>query len=265
MKYSLENNNFELLQKGHPDALEFIYAKYHRRLFWLGKQLIKDEFVIATVLQDTFLKLWEKRDKIERPEHIYFFLRYVMKKECIYYYCRPGNKFHRNINRLEYYENYQEYMHGHDPEKDDEHLLDQEADQKAFNRIRSIFPLLTAKRRHLIELCLKYGFQYKAIAQVMGTSIIETSNEIKKAIEDIKNIVNQGSTLAAKPKPVIAEDIQGEMTNEQEKVLQLRTEKQYSFASIAKELNLSQKEVHAAFMAAYKLMQEKHQEQLESA
>ncbi|MDT0644217.1 sigma-70 family RNA polymerase sigma factor [Zunongwangia sp. F363] len=256
---------FDLLKQGHPDALELIYAKYQRRIFWVGKQLIRDEFVIETILQDTFLKLWEKREGIERPEHIYFFLRYVMKRECTYYYCRPKNDFYRNINRLEFYEDYQEHMHGYDPQKEDEHLVDQEADQEAFDRIRSIFPLLSAERRHLIKLCLKYGFQYKAIANVMGTSITYTSNEVKRAIEDIKEIIHTGSTLNAKTKPVVTVKIEGTMTKEQEKVLQLRTEKHYSFASIARELNLSKKEVHKEFMAAYKLMQEKHEQQLKSA
>jgi len=252
---------FELLKQGHPDALELIYARYSRSIFWVGKRLISDEFVIETLVQDTFLKLWEKRDRIERPEHIYFFLRFVMKRECTYYYCRPRNKFYRNINRLEYYENYQEYMHGYDPRKEDEHIIDQEADQKAFDRIRSVFPLLSAERRRLIELCLKYGFQYKPIAQVMGTSITQTSNEVKRAIKDIKTIINQGTALETKQKPAIAIKVQGEMTEDQEKVLQLRYEKKYSFASIATELKLSQKEVHAAFMAAYKVMQEKHEQQ----
>jgi RNA polymerase sigma factor (sigma-70 family) len=252
---------FELLQQGHPDALEFIYARYHRRLFWLGKQLIRDEFVIETILQDTFLKLWEQRNGIERPEHIYFFLRYVMKRDCTYYYARPKNNFYRNINRLEYYEDYEKYMHGYDPEKEDEHLLDCETQQKAFDRVSRVFPLLSPERRRLIELCLKYGFQYKAIAQLMGTSITYTSNEVKRAIEDIKNIIHQGSNLETKPKPVVAVKLQGKMTEEQEKVLQLRTESQYSFASIAKELNLSQKEVHKEFMAAYKLLQLKHEQQ----
>lgn len=255
----MSQQNFELLKNGDPTALEHIHAKYHRRIFWVGKQLIEDEFVIETLAQDTFLKLWEKRDHIERPEHIFYFLRYVMKRECTYFYCRPRNKFHRNLNSLEYYEDYQEYMHGYDPGRGDEHLLDQEDDQKAFNRIRSVFPLLTAERRRLIELCLKYEFQYKTIAQVMGTSITYTSNEVKRAINDIKNIIHQGSNLETKPKPVVAVKLQGTMTLEQKKVLQLRTERQYSFAAIAQELNLTQKEVHQEFMAAYKLMQEKHE------
>jgi RNA polymerase sigma factor (sigma-70 family) len=252
---------FELLQQGHPDALEFIYSKYHRRIFWIGKQLIQDEFVIETILQDTFLKLWEQRDGIERPEHIFFFLRYVMKRDCTYYYARPKNNFYRNINRLEYYEDYEKYMHGFDPEEEDELLLDSGTQQKAFDRVSRVFPLLSAERRRLIELCLKYGFQYKAISQLMGTSITYTSNEVKRAIEDIKNIIHQGSTLETTPKPMIAVKIQGKMTEEQEKVLQLRTERQYSFAAIAKELNLSQKEVHKEFMTAYKLLQLKHEQQ----
>ncbi len=252
---------FKLLQQGHPGALEFIYARYHHRIFCLGKQLIKDEFVIETILQNTFLKLWENRDAIENPEHIYFFLRHVMKRDCTCYYTRPKNNFYRTTRRLEYYENYQEYMYGYDPEKEDEHLLRQEANQKSFDRIQNVLPLLSSERKLLIELCLKYGFQYKTIAQAIGSSITKTSIKVKSAIEDIKNIINTGSSLEAKPKPMLAVKIQGTMTREQEKVLQLRTEMQYSFATIAKELKLSEKEVHKEFMTAYKLTLKHEQQQ----
>ena len=252
---------FELLQHGHPDALEFIYNKYYRNIFWVGRQILNDDFAVETLVQDTFLILWEKRDRIEGPEHIYYFLRMVMKRECYTYYVRPKNKFFRTVNSLESYENYQEYIHGYDPEKEDQNLQNHETQQKAFDRIRRVIPLLSAERSRLVELCLKYDFRYNTIGQVMGTSIIYTSNEVKSAIEDIKNIIHQDSTLEKKPKPVVAVKIQRKMTPEQERVLQLRTEKQYSFASIAKELNLSQKEVHQEFMAAYKLIQQKHEQQ----
>ncbi|WBL22713.1 RNA polymerase sigma factor [Zunongwangia sp. HRR-M8] len=252
---------FKLLKEGHPDAMEFIYARYHRRLFGLGKKLIRDEFVIEIILQDTFLKLWENRDRIQEPEHIFFFLRYVMKRDCTYYYTRPRNRFHRNINRLDNYENYQEYMHGYDPQKEDHHLQAQEADQKAFDQISRVFPLLSPERRRLIELCLKYGFQYKNIARVMGTSTTYTSNEVKRAIADLKKIIHQGRNLDSKQKQEVTVKLQGKMTEEQEKVLQLRNEMHYSFAAIAEELQLSQKEVHKEFVTAYKLLQSKHTQQ----
>ena len=251
---------FTLLRQGHPDAMELIYARYHRKLFWIGKQFISDEFVIDTVLQDTFLKLWEKRDYIADPDHIFYFLRYVMKRDCKFYYTSSRNKFQRNIDRLDNYENYQEYMHGYDPQKEDHHLQDQEADQKAFDRISRIFPLLSPDRKYLIELCLKYGFQYKNIAELMGTSTTYTSNEVKRAIDDIKKIIHQGSNLGSKPDQIQVKK-NTRITREQEKVLQLRNEMHYSFAAIAEELQLSQKEVHKEFVTAYKLLQSKHKRQ----
>tara|TARA_E500000318_G_C3442201_1_gene165443 strand:+ start:100 stop:594 length:495 start_codon:yes stop_codon:yes gene_type:complete len=161
---------------------------------------------------------------------------------------------------LDNYENYQEYIHGYDPESEDEHLKDQEVNQKALDRIRCVFPLLRPERRYLIELCLKYGFQYKNIAELMGTSTTYTSNEVKRAIDDIKKIIHQGSNLGSKPDQIQVKK-NTRITREQEKVLQLRNEMHYSFAAIAEELQLSQKEVHKEFVTAYKLLQSKHKQQ----
>lgn len=259
----MRDNTYELLKKGDPAALVTIYYKYRRQLFWVGKQNMRDEFVIETLVQDAFLKLWEHRDRIEEPKHIYFFLRYVVKTECTYYYYRPKNQFYRAMARLENFGNYQDFMLGYDPIVEDEHLKDQQTEQEAFDRIKKILPLLSSEKSHLIELCLKHGFRYKYIGQLMGKGITETSNQVKRAIREIKAIITQGSGLDTQNSTIIK--AQGTITEQQKKVLQLRCEQKESFAAIAKELNLSQKEVHSQFMAAYKLMQQKHEQQLKSA
>lgn len=256
----MSHNYFELLKKSDPSALEKIHIRYSRSIFWVGKQIIDDDFVVDTLVQDSFLKLWTYRDRIESPKHIYFFLRLVMKRSCYSYYVMPKTKFYRNINRLEYYDNYQEYMHGYDPREEDEHKINQEASQKTFDQIKSLLPLLNSERKRLIELCLKYGFQYKPISLAMGTSITESSNQVKRAIEDIKSIIHQGETLKFQQERT-TENGAEVMTAQQQTILELRYQEKQSFASIARALNLSHKEVHKEFMTAYKLMREKKQQE----
>ena len=260
----MRDNHFNLLKKSHSTALTKIYAKYNRRIFWVGNELINDDFVIENLVQDAFLKLWVHRDTIETPEHIFFFLRFVMKRECISYYTKLRHQFYRKISSLENYENYHDYLLKDDPFTDSECLRRHEADQEAFDQIKKVLPLLDAEQQHLIELCLKFGFQYKAISEAMGSSVTQTSNDVKAAIRDIKGIIHRGGHFE-KPKPATKIRLGGVMTKEQKEVMRLRCEKKYSFAAIATQLNLSQKEVQKKFIAAYKLLEEKHQEQLQSA
>lgn len=256
----MKTNTYEQLKQGCPKALTAIYGEYKRRIFGMGRYLLRDDFVIECLVQDTFLKLWVHRDRIEDPEHILNFLLFVMKRECISYYTRPRNDFHRKIRSLDSYENYQDYMAGYDPLNEIEAKKAQEREQQNFERIQSVLPLLDAEGKHLIELCLKYGFQYKAIAQAMGSSVTDTSLKVKRAIATLKTIIDQGGTLNSAQKPATIK-LQGTMTPAQVEILKMRCEKKYSFAAIAETLNRSQKEVHRDFMIAYKLLQEKHNQQ----
>lgn len=128
---------YELLKKGNPTALEHIHLRYKRLLFWVGWQVLKDDFVVDTIVQDTFLKLWLHRDTIETPDHITGFLRFVMKRGCISYITAPKNKFNRLVASLESFENYQDYPVGYDPLNDKEYLNSQKSDQSKFDEVKT--------------------------------------------------------------------------------------------------------------------------------
>jgi RNA polymerase sigma factor (sigma-70 family) len=265
MKPSKDIINYELLKKGSPSALSEIHTMYSKSIYWIGRSLIEDSFVVETLVQDTFLKLWVNRDSIESPKHIFNFLRYVMTRECNHFYARPRNRFLRDVHSLEHFGNYQDYMAGFDPKDDIEHLDAQTSQQSDLERMQKVLSVLVPERRRLIELCLKYGFRYKEISKVMGKSTTETSREVKLAILDIKTIIDQGKVLDVKIRTAVGLKVQGSVTGEQARILELRCEKRYSFAVIAKELGLSQKEVHSEFMVAYRSLQDKHQQELRSA
>ena len=254
-------SSFELFKHGCPLAFNAIYTQYHRQIYWMGRSLIKDVFVVETLVQDTFLTLWEKREQIESPQHLVNFLYTVISNECKWYYARPRNQFNRECYALEKMENYQAFMLGYDPTAVDIHLEDQQQ-QKEYEQVIKVLPLLGAQRQRLIELCLQHGFKYRTISEQLGISIKETSNTLQLTIKEIKNILQQGYVLQAQEPEPIKNEV-GQMTAQEARVLELRCQQHYSFAQIANELQLSQKEVHRAFTTAYKLLQQ--HEHLQSA
>ena len=247
---------YELLKKGNPTSLEHIHSRYKRLLFWLGKQMLEDDFAVETLVQDTFLKLWIYRESIETPNHILGFLRFVLKRDCITYFNAPKNKFIRLITSLERFENYQDYLVGYDPLQDTEHLLRQESDQKDFDEVNRVLNVISPKRRHLIKLCLEYGFQYKPIADAMGSSVTAISNEVNKAIDDLRKIIKGSSFEQPEKKDSDNKELPVKLSNRQLEILKRRFEQKSSFKIIAQELKLSEKEVHREFLHAYQYLQQ---------
>lgn len=253
---------YELLKKGNPTALEHIHLRYKRLLFWVGWQVLKDDFVVNTIIQDTFLKLWVHRDTIETPNHITGFLRFVMKRDCISYLTAPRNKFNRLIASLESFENYQDYLVGYDPLNDKQNLLSQESDQKNFDEITKVLPVLNPKRKHLIELCLEYGFQYKPIAEAMGSSVTGISTEVSKAIDELRKILKVTSFEQHEEKAAIKKEQSEQLSSQQLEIVKRRFEQKSSFAVIAQELQLPEKEVHREFLYAYQHLQNQNQSEI---
>ncbi len=250
-----DNQLFKLLKEGNPTALNLIHLRYKRLLFWLGKRMIEDDFVVDTLVQDTFLKLWFHRDKIETPNHILGFLRFVLKRDCITYFNSPKNKFTRLIASLESFENYQDYLIGYDPQHDKDNLFNQESDQKNFDEVKKVLNVVDPKRKHLIELCLEYGFQYKPIAEAMGSSVTSISNEVSRAIDDLRKIINRTSFEQSKEKGSNNENQSSKLSSQQLDIMKRRCEQKSSFAVIAKELKIPEKEVHREFLYAYQYLQ----------
>ncbi|MCG2792160.1 MAG: sigma-70 family RNA polymerase sigma factor [Weeksellaceae bacterium] len=253
---------YELLKKGNPSSLEHIHFRYKRLLFWIGKQMLDDDFVVETLVQDTFLKLWLHRDSIETPNHILGFLRFVLKRDCITYFNTPKNKFARLTASLESFENYQDYLVGYDPMQDKEHLLSQESDQKNFDELNKVLKVINPKRKHLIELCLQYGFRYKPIAEAMGSSVKDISNEVTKAIDDLRQILKINSNVELPVKYQKDEVHQNELSSQQIEIMSRRFEQKSSFAVIARELKISEKEVHQEFLFAYQYLQNRNNSEI---
>ena len=265
MKHYPSEIHFESFKSGCSLAFNALYKHYYRPIYWMGRTLIKDVFVVETLVQDAFIRLWYKRDDIESPQHLVNFLYAVISNDCKWFYTRPGNQFQRSIYSYDSILNYQDYRWGYDPEAIDTHLEDQQNSQKEYEQVVDILPLLGTRSKRLIELGMQHGFKYKNIAEQMGISIKEASNLMRNAIQQLKNILQQECLVEDGNSVSEASIPSQELTEQETRVLTLRCQQHYSFAQIANELQLSQKEVHRAFTKAYQFLQQQHDNQLQSA
>lgn len=253
----MKTHFYTQLQLGSSEALAYWYDRYQQMLFYFGRRWLKDHFVVENLVQDCFIKLWQQRETLESPQHIFFFLRLVMKRGCISHFTQAQQQFNRSLHRLEQYEHYNDYLLQDDRSMHEEHLARHAAQQHAFEQVQQVLPLLSAERRQLIELCLRYGFRYLPIAQALGKGMTETANEVKRSITELQRLLQQDPSLDLEAAPEITTKPH-ELTPAQAKVFSLRCEEAYSFSRIAKALDCSPQEAQQEFMKAYLLLQHTH-------
>ncbi|WP_236886038.1 hypothetical protein [Elizabethkingia anophelis] len=89
----------------------------------------------------------------------------------------------------------------------------------------------------------------------MGSSVTAISNEISRAIDDLRKIINGSSFEKPKEKASDHEKKVEKLSNQQLEILKRRMEEKSSFKFIAQELKLSEKQVHLEFLQAYSYLQ----------
>ncbi len=146
--------------------------------------------------------------------------------------------------------------------QDKENLLQQDSNQKDFDEVNKVLKVINPKRKHLIELCLQYGFRYKPIAEAMGSSVKDISNEVTMAIDDLRKILRANSNEELAIESQKDEVQRDELSSQQIDIINRRFEQKSSFAVIARELKLSEKEVHQEFLYAYQFLQNRNKSEI---
>src|SRR4051794_36159889 len=71
--------------KGHLTAFEKIYALYYPGVLRFARELVQEPTVSATIVTDSFLKLWIQHADTGGPENITAFLHIGVQRSCFSY------------------------------------------------------------------------------------------------------------------------------------------------------------------------------------
>jgi RNA polymerase sigma-70 factor (family 1) len=158
-----------LLKKGDEKAFSQLYDQFYFPMFCFAKKYLHDEEMVLDVIQDVFVKIWQKRDTLDPDLSLQNFLFTILKNQVL----NTIRKREREILKLaKAYENSDELINYTDLSYRKDHFL--EILEKGINQ-------LPEKKKLIFELHTIKGFSSKEIAVSLGVSVNTVKSQITKA------------------------------------------------------------------------------------
>lgn len=165
------------LANGDLKAFDSIYQKYADLLLAQAIKITKNRFAAEDIIQDVFVKLWERRAEFAAYEKISGWLFLTSFNAAMNYL----KKLSRENRRHEAFEQTK-------TDSDISELAKQEA---RHTLIEVAINLLPPQRKQVFTLCKYEGKTYDDIAMQLSISKNTVKDHLKKANESIKNYILQ--------------------------------------------------------------------------
>ncbi|WP_418360962.1 RNA polymerase sigma factor [Sphingobacterium detergens] len=169
-----EKENLLTLRSGCQTAFRQIYTLYSGRIYLNIRKMVKSEQDAAELLQEVFIKVWDKRELID-PEQSFRSYLFQIAKYTVYNFIRKNN-LEKQIQAYLSRHNTQLYSHVEEQldEKQDEQWLSQTIEQ------------LPPQRRLIYKLCKIEGKSYAEVSTLLRISTSTINDHIVKATKYIK-------------------------------------------------------------------------------
>ncbi len=162
------------LREGDQDAFTQIYDQYSTRIFKNSVRILKSEELGEELLQETFFRIWEKRDLIDPDKPIKSYL-FRIAENLAYDFFRKAARDRRMAEKLisaasEYYDHIDALVEL----KENNALLQSAIDQ------------LPPQRKKIFTLCKLEGKSYAEVSSLLGISESTINDHIVKATRSLK-------------------------------------------------------------------------------
>lgn len=173
MNLTEENEWFDKVKTGEMKAYENLFHRYYKHLCVFSSGIIRDDAAAEEIVQDFFVKLWEKRNQITIETSVkHYFFRSV-KNLCL-------NHIQHNKIKLRYS---QKMMTESDQQVTAE---DHEADFELYEKIEESIGSLPEKRREIFRLSREEGLKYREIAERLNISVKTVEAQMGLAIKTLR-------------------------------------------------------------------------------
>jgi RNA polymerase sigma-70 factor (ECF subfamily) len=177
-----EKDLFEKIKKGDEKAFEILFHKYYGILCSFATKIIKDDVAAEEIVQDFFVKLWEKREQLFIETSLKNYLFRSIKNLCLNFIQHNKTKIrHAQMVLSEVESNFSDDSNY--PEVD------------LFVKIEESISSLPEKRLEIFRLSRQEGLKYHEIAQKLNISIKTVETQMSLAIKTLREKLKNYSSF----------------------------------------------------------------------
>ncbi|GAB3902545.1 sigma-70 family RNA polymerase sigma factor [Larkinella knui] len=171
---------WQQLKNGNEAGLRKLIEKYFNALQNYGYKFLRDEDFVKDCVQEVFIEIWNRRERVAVPESVRAYLLSSVRKRVL----REG--YRQRINRddepadLENDLNFVEFS----PEWS---VIEQESLAETTRRIADSLNLLPKRQREVIYLRYYQNLERDEIAEIMGVNPQSVSNLLQAAFKTFRD------------------------------------------------------------------------------
>jgi RNA polymerase sigma-70 factor (ECF subfamily) len=177
-----EKELFGKLKNGNKKAFESLFHKYYGYLCVYASKIISDNDAAEEIVQDFFVKLWEKREHLNIETSVNNYLFKSVKNLCLNYI--QHNKIKSDYAKT--------------VALNAEHLVTENLDfpePDLFEKIENSISSLPEKRQEIFRLSRQEGMKYHEIAKKLQISIKTVETQMGLAIKTLREMLKNSITF----------------------------------------------------------------------
>lgn len=160
---------------GSRTAFEQLYNLHRLVIYDNLRRLIRDEGVVKEILQDVFLKIWERRKELEADMYFRAYLFRIARNMVIDYY-RKVKREKKLVDNLQVFAS-------EVSDQPMESVISSDEEDLLMGAIATLSP----QRKRIFMLCKLEGKSYEEVSQILGVSSSTISDHIVKATRTIRD------------------------------------------------------------------------------
>ncbi|MEX2345462.1 MAG: RNA polymerase sigma-70 factor [Balneolaceae bacterium] len=147
------------IRAGSEKAFREIYDRYHVQMFYIAKKYVKDSNLADDAVQDIFVKLWEKRDRLDETKSLKGFL-FTMLRNHVLNMLRDRKKEITSMSKV------------NETQLPSQNITDEEVLYKEYhNIVKKGLNELSDRKREVFELKTVKGHTNSEVAKILKINI----------------------------------------------------------------------------------------------